>query len=58
LCLPDAGRAHLNKNELANLLSEIKAKTVFPIHTENQHLFKKLARNVQTIEYATEYNLQ
>jgi ribonuclease J len=49
---------HLDKKQLANLLNEIKAKRVFPIHTENQHLFKKIARNVQTIEYATEYKVQ
>lgn len=49
---------HLNKGQLAKFLNEIRAKKVFPIHTENQHLFKSIAKNVQIVERATEYKLQ
>lgn len=46
---------HLSREQLAELLGEIDAKTVFPVHTENQRLFKKIAQNAQTVEYAREY---
>jgi len=48
---------HLNRDQLTGLIDYIKPKRIFPIHTENQQLFKKTSSNVQTIRYGTEYTL-
>lgn len=32
---------HINKEDLANLIRLVKPKRVFPVHTENAHLFAK-----------------
>jgi mRNA degradation ribonuclease J1/J2 len=48
---------HLNGHQLESLIGTIKPKKIFPIHTENQQLFKKPWNNVQTIEYGEGYTL-
>lgn len=48
---------HLNKDQLVDLINRIQPKQVFPVHTENQQLFKDYCSNVQTIEYGKEYVL-
>jgi len=48
---------HMDRKHLEDLISYIQPKKVFPIHTENQELFKEHCQNVQTIEYAKEYPL-
>ncbi|MGD0496435.1 MAG: MBL fold metallo-hydrolase RNA specificity domain-containing protein [Candidatus Bathyarchaeia archaeon] len=48
---------HLNKYQVVDLISCIQPKRVFPVHTENQQLFKNHCNNVQTIEYGEEYVL-
>lgn len=48
---------HMNRQQIAGLINHIKPKNVFPIHTENQQLFKKISRNVQPIKYGREYTL-
>ncbi|UCE44219.1 MAG: hypothetical protein JSV57_01670, partial [Candidatus Bathyarchaeota archaeon] len=48
---------HLTREQLTSLVEHVKAKKIFPIHTENQRLFKKSCNNVQTIEYGREYTV-
>jgi ribonuclease J len=48
---------HMNRQEITSLIKYIKPKRVFPIHTENQQLFKRISENVQTIRYGKEYAL-
>lgn len=48
---------HMNRQQITDLIGYIKAKRIFPIHTENQKLFKKTINNVQTIERGKEYTL-
>ncbi|MCK4477825.1 MBL fold metallo-hydrolase [Candidatus Bathyarchaeota archaeon] len=48
---------HLNRDQLTGLINYIKPKKIFPIHTENQQLFKKISSNVQTIRYGKKYSL-
>jgi ribonuclease J len=48
---------HLNRDQLTSLINHIKPKKVFPIHTENQHLFKETISNVQTINRGEEYTV-
>jgi len=48
---------HLNKDQLVDLINYIRPEQVFPVHTENQQLFKCYCSNVQTIEYGKEYVL-
>lgn len=48
---------HIDKHQLVNLIQHIKPKRLFPIHTENQQLFKKHYGNVQIIERGREYVL-
>jgi len=48
---------HINKNQLVSMIDYIKPKKLFPVHTENQQLFKKYCENTCTLEYAKEYSL-
>lgn len=48
---------HLNKKELTEIINLINPKKLFPIHTENPQLFKKVSNNVQTIECKKEYKI-
>jgi len=48
---------HLNKDQLTHLINYVKPKRIFPIHTENQQLFKKISSTVQTIKCGKEYTL-
>ena len=49
---------HLNRQQIVDLIDYVKPKKVFPIHTENQQLFKKNCNNVQTIQHGKEYTVQ
>jgi ribonuclease J len=49
---------HMNKQQLIDLIKKINPNRVFPIHTENQHLFKKTGNNIQKIQYGKEYVVQ
>jgi ribonuclease J len=48
---------HMNKEELVQTINHIQPKRVFPVHTENQQLFKEYCNNVQVLERETEYLL-
>ena len=48
---------HMDRQQITDLCNYIDPKKLFPIHTENQQLFKKKCNNVQTVEYGKEYNL-
>jgi ribonuclease J len=46
---------HLNKEQISSLVDEIAAKKVFPVHTENAYLFKKVNRHVQLTKREKDY---
>ncbi len=48
---------HLNRDQIIDLINSVKPKRVFPIHTENQRLFEKSCRNVQTTRHGKKYPL-
>jgi ribonuclease J len=48
---------HLNREQIGSLVTKINAKKVFPVHTENQHLFKQITRNAQMIKPEKEYGI-
>jgi ribonuclease J len=48
---------HMNKEQLVSLVEQVNAERVFPVHTENQYLFKNYCPNVEILEYAKEYDL-
>jgi len=48
---------HMNRQQITGLINYVKPKRIFPIHTENQQLFRKISKNVQTIKYGKEYIL-
>jgi ribonuclease J len=48
---------HLNKEQIVDLINHICPKRVFPVHTENQQLFKRYFDNVDTIERVKDYVL-
>jgi ribonuclease J len=48
---------HLSKKQLIDLIDQVKPKTVFPIHTENQELFEKQCSKVKIISPAETYML-
>jgi mRNA degradation ribonuclease J1/J2 len=41
---------HMNKKQLVEMVQNIKPKQVFPVHTENQQIFKSKCNNVTLIE--------
>ena len=47
----------MDRQQITILINYVKPKRIFPIHTENQRLFKKISKNVQTIKYGKEYTL-
>ena len=48
---------HLNKEQIAQLVTEIGAKKIFPVHTENAQLFKQISRNAEIIKREKEYRI-
>ena len=46
---------HLDKRQLAELISYIKPKKIFPIHTENPRLFSRINKNVQLPKYGKRF---
>jgi ribonuclease J len=48
---------HMDREQLEHLINFVKSKKVFPVHTENQQLFREHCQNVQTIEYGKKYTL-
>lgn len=48
---------HLDKDRLIDLVNCVKPKRIFPVHTENQHLFKMYFSNSETIEQRKPYIL-
>jgi ribonuclease J len=49
---------HMNKDQLIEMVNCIQPKRAFPVHTENQQLFKSYCSNIQTIEQGKEYVLK
>jgi ribonuclease J len=48
---------HFNRHQLEVLVNAVKPKVLFPIHTENQQLFKKSCNNVHTVKHGKRYVL-
>jgi len=48
---------HMDRQQITELCNQINPKKLFPLHTENQQLFKKKCSNVQTVGYGNEYTL-
>jgi len=48
---------HMNRKQIVDLISKIKPNRIFPVHTENQDLFKMAFKNTQTIEPCKEYEI-
>ena len=48
---------HMNREQIGDLVTEIDAKKIFPVHTENAHLFKRINGNVQMIKREKEYKI-
>jgi ribonuclease J len=48
---------HACGEELLEIARRIRAKTVFPIHTEHQRIFQKMLNNVKRVREAVEYEL-
>jgi len=48
---------HMNKEQIGNLINEIEPKKIYPVHTENAHLFKKISDKVQLIKRGKEYKI-
>ncbi len=49
---------HLNRDQLVALIKQIKPKRIFPVHTENPELFKKIGSHVQILQRGQKYALQ
>lgn len=46
---------HVNRQQLIELIDYIHPGKIFPVHTENPHLFRKLDKDIQLIEYGKKY---
>ena len=49
---------HMTKDQLIEMVNCIKPKRAFPVHTENQELFKKCCKEIQTIKLGLNYTLK
>jgi ribonuclease J len=49
---------HMSKDQLVEMVQYIESAKVFPVHTENQQLFKSYCSNVQLVEQGSEYSLK
>jgi len=49
---------HMSKEQLIEMVKEIQPKNAFPVHTENQQLFKTFCSNMQTIEQGKTYEMK
>jgi ribonuclease J len=49
---------HMNKEQLVEMVNYIQPKRAFPVHTENQELFKSQCTKIQTIKQGKEYVLK
>jgi len=45
---------HMNRQQITGLINYVKPKKIFPIHPENQQLFRKISKNVHTTKYGKE----
>ena len=48
---------HLNRKELTSILNKVKYKKLFPIHTENQELFRKIHEKTEIVEKGKSYKI-
>lgn len=48
---------HLNKEQIESLISEIEPKKIYPVHTENARLFKRISDRVQLVSRGKEYKI-
>ena len=48
---------HMNRNQITSLVEYVNPKRLFPIHTENQQMFKEIGNNVQTTTCGESYSL-
>jgi ribonuclease J len=48
---------HLNREQIGTLIKEINPKRVYPVHTENARLFKKISKNVELPIKGKEYRV-
>lgn len=48
---------HLNRKELTEMIERVAPKTLFPIHTENPHLFTKIHDNTELIKKEKSYKV-
>jgi ribonuclease J len=48
---------HMNRLQLTELINRIQPKWLFPVHTENPNLFKKIHENVCCARYGETYTL-
>jgi len=46
------------KNHFVEMVNYINSKTTFPVHTENQELFKSFCGNIEPIKTEFEYQLK
>jgi ribonuclease J len=49
---------HMSKDDLVEMVNYIKPKRGFPVHTENQQLFRSCCSNVQTVKQGKGYTLK
>lgn len=48
---------HMSKDQLVEMVKDIQPKQAFPVHTENQRLFKTYCSQMHEIEQGKEYRL-
>jgi len=48
---------HLDRRQLTDLVRYIKPKKIFPIHTENPRLFRRVSENVRLPKYGKRFTV-
>ena len=57
LFYPKSGSGHARGKDLFDLVKEIDAKMLFPVHTEYPDVYKKITRNITLIDVEKKYLL-
>jgi ribonuclease J len=48
---------HMDRMQLLTLIDYIKPKKIFPVHTENPHMFRNSSSKLVSTKYATKHEL-
>jgi ribonuclease J len=49
---------HMNRQQIVDLVKYVKPERIFPVHTENPHLFQETGSSLHKVKCGEEYRLK